>query len=296
MDAAQFGKILALLKEPVAPLAPGGIKVIDIGIANKSYVLTTKHGEKYVARVLRAQTDESAHAEVLIQHALADSGLHSPLYLPFIDGDVVTHVDGSRVTVSQFIEGQSPKAQSIKLTRNLGAMLARIHNALANLPPETVANNRGQALRAANIADEIARIPVGALATTLAGRFEKLKTLPTRELPRTIIHGDLFGNNVFEEDDEITAVFDFETAEYTIRILDLGRPHLENLEKKLLQPHESIAALFEGYDSVAKIPLTEEEKAAFDDVMKYFAIANAAWLANNLSEESAWRTLNAVSF
>ncbi len=291
-----FNKILEHLKEPVAPLASGGAKAIDIGIANKSYVLTTEDDKKYVARVLRTQMDESARAEALIQHALFDAGIHSPMYLPFKDGDVVAHIDDQRITISPFIEGQTPKKQSLKLTRNLGVMLARIHNALAHLPPETVTDNRGQALRATNIADEIARIPAGTLATMFAERFEKLKTLPTRDLPRTIIHGDLFGNNVFEEEDEITAVFDFETAEYTIRILDLGRPHLENLEKKTLLPHESIAALFEGYDSVAQIPLSEEEKAAFDDVMKYFAIANAAWLANNLSEESARRTLNAVDF
>lgn len=98
--------------------------------ANEAFIVTSEEGEKYVVRLLKTQTPESARTEALIQEKLAAVGIGTANYLMLKTGDVVGSLGDDNFTISTFIEGESPREISLHLMEDFGATLAKLHDAL----------------------------------------------------------------------------------------------------------------------------------------------------------------------
>lgn len=72
-------------------------------------------------------------------------------------------------------------------------------------------------------------------------------------LPKALIHGDLMLDNVFADGESVTAVFDFETVEYSYRILDVARSCLSLAYAGSLDDEEILRALWCGYDERTRL-------------------------------------------
>lgn len=94
-----------------------------------------------------------------------------------------------------------------------------------------------------------------------------------------VTHGDLWMSNVFAENNTITTVFDLETAEHTVRLVDLAHTYTSMRFNSDLSSDQIIGMLTKGYDSVAKLPLTPEEQASFSLAIAFVAGACATWHA-----------------
>lgn len=79
----------------------------------------------------------------------------------------------------------------------------------------------------------------------------------------------------------MTAVFDFESAEYTVRILDIARLYLTYIKVTDLEPAEVIRAIISGYDSTAEISLTEFEHSKLNNAFIYVALVSSVSIYNH---------------
>jgi Ser/Thr protein kinase RdoA (MazF antagonist) len=95
------------------------------------------------------------------------------------------------------------------------------------------------------------------------------------ELPRGIIHGDLFPDNILGTNDNVNSILDFEEVCYDILAFDLvmtfvgcgwenGEPVVERWE-----------ALLDGYQSVRM--LSHEEMDSLSDLHRLATLSIAAW-------------------
>lgn len=245
--------------------------------ANEVYNLTDNEGRKFVMRVLKIQDPATVNLEAQIQTKLSEAGIRTPHYLELGNNNFVGEENGLHFTLSRHIEGEAPAEVSPELVADFGATLARIHDCLKGI---VVPPNKMQWFDP-RIAQQDLDAYDGPLKPQLIDLVGTGKTLLNLGLPEAVIHGDLWLSNTFAADGKVTAVFDFETAQNTARIIDLARTYTSMKRETDMPSDQIIQLLTAGYDSVATVPLTPDEKSNFKLAIAYVSGVVAAWHAAN---------------
>ena len=248
---------------------------LEHGYANESHRVELANGDSIVVRILKLTTPERARQEVSIQHALVSAGMTTPVSQTMKDGDVVGEIDGRAFTISHTIEGQHPQVVDDDLVAEFGRVLARFHNATQQL---AIAGSSW--LSEPAISREIAAVDDPTMRLRLQQMRDNVLHLYDVGLPVANIHGDIWASNVFAENGRITAVFDLETTEKTLRVLDIGRTAIDPaLEMKTTSVLGILEMLRNGYEEVDA--LTDKERHALPDAFRLAAVACSAWNYNN---------------
>lgn len=269
----------------VAPLTTGELTDVSHigGYANDTYAITVSTGERFAVRFLVDATPRRAREEVAMQIALDAAGIRTPVSLDLGNGDVVGDCNGHKYTVSRFIDGAYPTVVTHTLIRNLGRLTAEIHLAARDIVMEGEGWLNPLCVRA-----ELKDFPDVEFGHQLEQMSNDASFIFDRDLPVANIHGDIWIENVFTIDDEITAVFDFECAERNLRILDLTRTALSLSHRLEGDVRGPLQGLIEGYETVT--PLTSREKDVVLDAYRHVTVASAAWNFRNGFEEYARTT------
>lgn len=243
--------------------------------ANEVYDVTDSDGQRFFLKILKTQLPEVVATEVQMQQRLLASGIRTPEYLEIKPGEYVGTHGETRFILSKYIPGESPADVTSELIESFGATLAKIHNALqgVEIPPSNM-----QWLNLEWVEDDLAGY-VGDVKPAIVNLVQAGKVIFERDLPKAVTHGDLWMSNVFAEDNTITTVFDLETAEYTVRLVDLARTFTSMKFNSDLASSQIIELLAKGYDSAAELPLTPEERANFNLAIAFVAGACATWHA-----------------
>jgi Ser/Thr protein kinase RdoA (MazF antagonist) len=243
--------------------------------ANEVYDVTDSDGQRFFLKILKTQLPEVVATEVQMQQRLLASGIRTPEYLEIKPGEYVGTHGETRFILSKYIPGESPADVTSELIESFGATLAKIHNALqgVEIPPSNM-----QWLNLERVEDDLAGY-VGDVKPAIVNLVQAGKVIFERDLPKAVTHGDLWMSNVFAEDNTITTVFDLETAEYTVRLVDLARTFTSMKFNSDLASSQIIELLAKGYDSAAELPLTPEERANFNLAIAFVAGACATWHA-----------------
>lgn len=247
----------------------------DEAFANEVFDITTSDGQRYFLKVLKAQNPEAIANEVVMQQKLLQAGINTPEYLEITPGHYVGEYDNERFLLSRYIPGNSPKTVTPKLIKSFGITLAKLHSCLdgADIP-----ENDMQWLNPIRVWADLGTYSGSARADLDSLLGFGLPIFDT-DLPQAVIHGDLWLSNVFAEEDQITAVFDLETAEKTIRIVDFARTYTSLRFNSDYSMDEVINWLAEGYDLEAEQPLNSEERANLKRAIVYVSGACATWHA-----------------
>jgi Ser/Thr protein kinase RdoA (MazF antagonist) len=247
---------------------------LEHGYANESHRVELADGGSIVVRVLKVTTPARARQEVSIQRALVNAGITTPVSRTMKNGDVVGEVDGHAFTISHMIEGQHPQVINEDLVTECGRVLARFHKATQQL---YIAGSSW--LSEPTISQEIAAVDDPTMRLRLQQMRDDVLHLFDAGLPVANVHGDLWASNVFAENGRITAVFDLETTEKTLRVMDLGRTAIDPaLEMKTSVP-DILEMLRDGYQEVDA--LTGKERDALPDAFRLAAVACSAWHYNH---------------
>ena len=243
--------------------------------ANEVYDVTDSEGQRFFLKILKTQLPEVVATEVQMQQRLLASGLRTPEYLEIKQGEYVGNHGNTRFILSRYIPGESPTEVTPELIESFGATLARVHNALQGIevPPSNM-----QWLNLERVEDDLNGYD-GDVKPAIVRLVEGGKMIFERGLPKAVIHGDLWMSNVFAEDNTITTVFDLETAEYTVRLVDLARTYTSMKFNSDLSSAEIIELLTKGYDSAADLPLTSEQRVNCNLAIAFVAGACATWHA-----------------
>ncbi len=240
-------------------------KGIAEGVENSNYYLETTSG-RFILTLFekRANPADLPYFIALKQH-LSENGFSCPLPVAAKDGEALRTLAGRPAVIVTFLQGLSPRVPNAKQCRELGAGLARLHQA-AETFAMTRQNNLGPASwpalwkgRAAT-ADALQADLSAKIDQDLAD-IEAAKSL-SDDLPRGTIHGDLFPDNAFFLGDRFTGAIDFYFACTDALAYDLAIC----LNAWAFEPDGAFnfskgANLIAGYESVR--PLQPPEKAAF---------------------------------
>jgi homoserine kinase type II len=239
-------------------------KGIAEGVENSNYLIDTTLG-RYILTVYEKRVDagDLPFFLTLLDH-LADKGCPVPRTIHDFTGAPFRQWNGKYLALIEFLPGVSVSRPSPAKARAVGAALGQMHKAVADFPM-TRANTLGPEgwfALAERCGDDLDRIAPG-LKARVADECDFIRTHWPRDLPQSVIHADLFPDNVLMLDDEVGALIDFYFACTEVRAWDVAVTHIAwsfSSDGASFLPDVG-EAILAGYDQ--GFGLNEGERAAF---------------------------------
>jgi len=186
-------------------------KGIAEGVENSNFLLHTTRG--YFILTLyekRVAPDDLPFFLGLMEH-LAARGLTCPQPVKNRQGEVLGRLAGRPAAIVTFLDGMWIRRPSPGHCAAVGTALAQLHLAGADFPlrrANALSLSGWRALYEAAREKDADRVQRG-LAEALAAELEALEKAWPRDLPRGVIHADLFPDNVFFLHDRLSGLIDF---------------------------------------------------------------------------------------
>ncbi|HVZ37281.1 MAG TPA: homoserine kinase, partial [Polyangiaceae bacterium] len=242
------------------------VEALRAGSVNSNFRLRTVRGEDYFLRVYEEQDGQGAGRELEMIAALARLGVPTPpprervqkasAGSPGLGRHAARHA-GKPVGVHAWVAGESVCLRQVTTARvrQLGRALARVHAcspAVSRLP-----EGRFEIRDLLRRLEHVERVDARFAADTrlIRDRIAQHASAAS-DLPRGLIHGDLFRDNVLWQGDELVALLDFESASSGYFIYDLmvcahAWCYGEAYDLSL------VGALFQGYEEVRRLESAE---------------------------------------
>ena len=198
-------------------------KGIAEGVENSNYLLLTEGGPY----ILTLYEKRVAAADLpfflgLMEH-LAVRDVPCPVPVHSEDGAVLRRLCGRPAAITSFLAGVWPRRPRPSHCAALGEALARLHLAGLDYAPR-----RANALSLDSWRPLFEKCLAGAdavapgLTSEVAATLERVEAEWPRDLPRGVIHADLFPDNVFFERDRLSGLIDFYFACNDALVYDLA--------------------------------------------------------------------------
>ncbi|MET0220948.1 MAG: homoserine kinase [Tardiphaga sp.] len=260
-------------------------KGIAEGVENSNYLVDTTAG-RFILTLYEKRVDSAdlPFFLALLDH-LAAKGLPVPRAIVDRTGRQIQQVAGRPACLIEFLAGVSVSHPTPAQSRSAGAALGQMHAALGDftLTRPNMLGLPGWHALAAKCGDDLDRISSG-LGARVAAELDWLDQAWPAHLPHSVIHADLFPDNVLMRGDAVTGMIDFYFACSDVRAWDVAVTHaawcFENDGTGFHQ--DRAVGLIGGYEQT--FGLSAEERAAFP------ALARGACLRFLLTR--AWDWLN----
>lgn len=237
------------------------------GNANSSMIIDTG-ASKYVLSVCDEKNFDEISSLTATLDLLNKNTFPTSRLVKTVEGDSCLHYQGKPVYVKEFIDGTVVKKLTPQMISQVGEALAKLHA----IAPERYHPN-GFAYGLADFPTLFDR--QGDYPAWLADKTEMLKRCCPTGLPKGLIHGDLFYDNILFTGPNLSALLDFEEVCNYYLIFDLGMcaagccPTDSGFSLKLAR------ALAEGYQRIR--PLEPIERDLFQSHVVYGATATSFW-------------------
>ncbi|WNK01010.1 homoserine kinase [Thalassospiraceae bacterium LMO-JJ14] len=185
-------------------------KGIAEGIENSNFIVTTTTGP-YILTLYekRVQIEDLPFFLGLMDHAAAH-GIPCPVPLRTKAGETLRELSERPAAVVSFLAGMWPRRPTVEHCRQVGEALALFHLATEGFPLK-----RANALGTDSWAGLLKSSGDGAdsvkkgLSDMLSGTLKELTAEWPDDLPKGVIHADLFPDNVFFRQDHLSGMIDF---------------------------------------------------------------------------------------
>lgn len=265
-------------------------KGIAEGVSNSNWLIETEDAGGNHSRFILTMYEERTDVRDLpfflglLDH-LAEHHCPVPRTIHDRQNQAFRMHQGKALALIEFLPGVSVTAPRMEQARAVGAALAQVHKATADFPGNRD-NGLGPAawhrLTDACGAQGLASIDP-ALGDLVARELAEVDARWPQDLPRGVIHADLFPDNVLMLGDKVTGLIDFYFACTDILAYDVAVTHAA----WCFSPdghsfdHDRSKALLEGYESVR--PLSAAERAALPVLargaaMRFLATRAYDWL------------------
>lgn len=237
-------------------------KGIAEGVENSNYLVDTDRA-RFILTLYekRVAADDLPFFVALLDH-LARAGNPVPPMIAARDGTVIHDLAGRPACLITFLPGVSISTPDPHACTAVGRALGAMHRAVADFAParpNTLGIDAWRPL--AEACGDLDTIAPG-LADLVARELDTLEGAWPRDLPRHVIHADLFPDNVLMLDGAITGLIDFYFACTDLSAYDLAVTHSAwcfDADGERYHPARG-AALVAGYDGVRA--LSDAERAA----------------------------------
>jgi len=239
------------------------------GAANSSFRLNATQGD-FVLTVF-----DSMHWEEVIRlgkllNYLDENDFSTTNLVPRLDGAWVTRYNNLPVLVKRYIRGDVHDTLTKTMLKRTGEQLAALHK----IPPPDylpMMHSYGKQTFPTVIGKGIDV----EYETWLADQHQYLKERIPKNLPRGLIHGDLFRDNLLFNDQQLRAVIDFEEACNYFFVFDIGMGIVGQCREGNRISLGKAKEFITGYQRVRK--LEKRPRESLKIFAEYAAIATSYW-------------------
>lgn len=242
-------------------LNPTAIERLAGGMANTSYVIHTLN-KLYVMTVLDNHDLASAKSLVQLIDYLTAAGLSTPAALRNRNNDGVASWHSKPVIVKPYVAGKSLDTLPEELLPVVGRLLASIHS----VPPPQNLSPGGRHLPL-DWEEILALRPCPPLHDELSSASNALEATEWKCLPRGLVHGDLFGDNLLVADDNNLVALDWETATIEPFTLDIGICGVAFCRTEGQFDEKRFTELLSGYNN--ERPISQAERSSLFVAVRY---------------------------
>ncbi|NML11334.1 homoserine kinase [Sphingobium sp. AR-3-1] len=206
-------------------------KGIAEGVENSNYLLETTGADgtrhRYILTLYEKRVDEAdlPFFMDLLDH-LGARGCLVPRFIADRDGKRLQQLSGRPACLIEFLTGISVTEPTPGQARAAGVALGELHRAALGFASErrNALDIAGWHDLAAKCGDDFDQIQPG-LAARVAQELAFLDAHWPADLPRSVIHADLFPDNVLMLGEDVTGLIDFYFSCTDIRAYDLAVTH-----------------------------------------------------------------------
>ncbi len=185
-------------------------KGIAEGVENSNFLLTTARGNFILTLYEKRVAPADLPFFIALMDHLAHQGVACPTPVRATDGEALRQLCGRPAAIVTFLNGMWPRRIDPAHCAALGGALARLHLAgqsFAMVRPNDLGPAGWRRLYEGcrERADEISP----GLASELGDELAFLEAAWPRALPAGVIHADLFPDNVFFRDHDVSGLIDF---------------------------------------------------------------------------------------
>ena len=236
---------------------------IQEGIENSNYFVKTDSG-KFILTVYEKRVEEKDLPFFMgLMKNIFNKNFPSPEPIINKNGNYITEIFGKKAAVVSFLEGASKKNLTPDNCHEVGIYTAKLHMITKNLNIKRTNRLSVNSWRLIyrKIQRGCSKIYPD-LTKIIERNLEVIEDKWPKNIPRGIIHADLFPDNIFFKGSKLTGIIDFYFSCYDFYALEIAiclnalcfEGKNENLSFNVTKAKKFI----DGYSSIRK--LTEEEK------------------------------------
>ncbi len=245
---------------------------VAAGSVNSSYLLETARG-KHLLRVEEVKSELEVKRELDLLLFLRKHGFPCPQPLADRKGRHHRESGGKTLTLYRWVDGHTVTPQRLTLAQieNVGRLLADLHTIGKSYKKGI--DNRFSYDRVADLYGAVReRLPsyFKRIVRTLDDEVDYLQGYLENKLPKGVIHGDLFDDNIIFKGDKVVAMLDFEAACRGKFIFDLATAVNALCFDGEAYQLKRFEALIAGYESLRALSLAEWD--AFPNELRFSAL------------------------
>lgn len=244
-------------------------KLLQGGAENTNHLLVTKN-KKYVLTLCERKSKEETLALAKLLKHLEEQGFDSSKLLLNKEGALISSHENKPVLLKIFIEGEVSEVISKAVIFKIGQSIARLHRIPA---PDFLPRHFSYGEQTF---DQLKEMKIDhPFAKWLSKVHPYIQKNLHPDLPKALIHGDVFASNVVVAAGNQPILMDFEETCYYYRLFDLGMAitGLCRADGQIIS--EKANALIQGYQTITPLLSIEEEK--LNIFIIYAAAATAFW-------------------
>ena len=259
---------------------------LDGGNGNSSYILKTQQASYVLTVCDDKEFDEVFKMGQLLLFLEAHNVPCNRLISPVKSKIITTFATADRVKpvmLKDYIEGQVIEELDETMLSQVGRQAARLNQIP---PPDYLSTNHPYGRQ---FFSRVMGLNIDAkYECWMAKEIDYLEQNIAKNLPRGLIHGDLFYDNLLfnplsSMPGGFKAIIDFEEACHYYLIFELGMGILGTCVNDITVDLDKARALVSGYEEVR--PLTKIEKESLQLFVRYAAVATSYWRFNKYNIE-----------
>jgi len=251
---------------------------IKSGFANINYRIDTGKGS-FLYRICIQQEDKYIHYELGLMEALREIKFPTAYPVERLDDSFISNSPSGPVVVYDYIAGNEPLLNPVTV-HEIGTAVAKLNRLEAWQPLE-----KKNAVHLDNALDLMRRFNSARYAypdvfESFSRHVDFVADPIRKEVPRGLVHGDVFPDNTLFKGDRLLAIVDFEEACVDNLLFDIGMTINGFCFQKNQPDFNLISVFLESYHRNRKI--TDDEYGLIFYYILWGAVGMASWHLEHL--------------
>ena len=238
-------------------------KGIKQGIENTNYLLKSKN-KKFILTIFEKRVSKKELPFFMnLMDKLNKSKINCPKPQTKKGGGYLINLKNKAACIVSFLNGKDKKSLNFKNCYDIGKMIAEMHQSAKKI---NLTRKNSMGVRSLNPLLNSIRFKSKKFTNVekyLKYNFKDIKTKWPKNLPKGIIHGDLFIDNIFFKNNRLSGVIDFYFAAndyfmYEIAIC-VNALCFDKKKSKFILNKKKVKNLIKGYEKIRKISIKEKK-------------------------------------